>query len=202
MGKPKLINYSPPKSSIWGHLMGHKSPAAFRESVKAFLQQAAKTYETRACITACYVDIRNTEGTAFIRSFIEHNDVPADLPERRGLTYICEEVFDKCLDWLIANQALFPPRPQRVKSIMDLPPAFHFSLIRVHTIHGWKSGELIHSADVGSELEERYGYIQSLGTALTLGNVNEYLWVKEIAKTTLGISMNDKHIRPRKAITG
>jgi hypothetical protein len=175
--------------------MGRKAPAAFRDAVTAFLEQAARAYETTDCWLSCSVADTDAAGSAFIREFVARNDVPPDLATRAGLTYVSHETFDRCLAWLISNRNLLPRRSER-------PNGLHFSMSRTRQIHGWITGSPSDSAEVGGLLHEAYGTVQYLGTELTFRSMEEYRWVSSVARNTLGIRMNDKHLRPRTAVAG
>jgi len=175
--------------------MGRKSPAAFRDAFIAFLNQAVRRYETRECYFSCHVPDTDSAGVVFIQDFVAHNDVPSDLATRRGLTYVDEEIFDRCLEWYLSNHHL-PKRKSKQLNIM------HFSMERMHEVHGWNFGSPDNSLKIGGTLHEGYGTLQHIGTFLTFRSMEEFRWVNNVAHSTLGIRMNDKHLRPRKAVVG
>jgi hypothetical protein len=195
VGKPILLHYRPPKANLWGHLMGRKSPAAFRDGVKSFLDQATRGHKSLRCWLSGHVPDEDAEGAAFIRSFVAENAVPPDLATKLGLTYAGEAVFDKCLDWFVTNHKLLPWRLDGVNTQC-------FSMSRSRQILGWKFGSPAAALEAGGVLKEHYGTLQYLGTDLTFRDMEEFRWVSGLAYSTLRIQMNEKYLRPRKAVAG
>ena len=195
MPKATVLRYVPPKSTLWGHLMGRKTPAAFRDAVTAFLRQAAVAHTTTQCWLSGHADDADVAGAVFIRDFVAHNRLPSGINSARGLTYISEAVFDRCLTWFVSHHALMPRQPDRIN-------ALDFSMMRTRQINGWICGKPADAPETGGLIGECYGTVQYLGTRLFFRSMEEYRWVSTVAQSTLGIHMNDKHLRPRKAVVG
>ena len=178
---------------MWGHLTGRQSPAAFRDGVAAFLQEATTSYQTNdCCIQIALGPLATADGSAFIDTFFENVALHLDRNEAGASASISQTDFAKCLDWFILNGENLP------QDATDL----YFALNRQHLIHAWGFSDSHDFPGAGGQLVEAYGSLQYVGTHLTFRSIDEYRWVKDIAKRTLRIQMNDKHIRPRTHMAG
>ncbi len=187
-----MLYYSPPKSSIWGHLMGRRSPASFRAGVKAFIDNAVRSHEVTSCAVSVYLSsVKDAAAAAFAGAFLAENDVPMNLTARPGPTEITGHVFEECLEWYVAHHLSLP----KGDSVL-------FSLVRRYHVHEWSSQEISDCGEAGGALAEGYGNLQYLTTMLGFSGIAEYRYVQKIAKRTLAIRMNDRHIRPQKALEG
>lgn len=186
----KPLRYCPPKSSIWGHKMGRKSVDRFRCDVQAFLAEAVWSYESHKCTIHILSgpDGRSEQDT-FLEALFSHVNISREGREIGNINYIAETDFEKCLDWFSANQKMLPD------AHLSIP--FVFSLQRCHSVIAWNFRDKESLVGLDCELGEVYGSMQYLGTRLAFHSPDEYKWVKEVARRTLGITMNDKHIRPR-----
>lgn len=189
----ELIRYEPPKSSLWGHRMGGQSPAAFRDGVAAFLGQAVRRHETAGCsIDVSLAFAAKPDEVPFVRAFNAGGPVTIDLEGHHFSAQMSGADFATCLNWFTAHHEELPGRSGPL----------HFALERRHRVCEWDFGDAADEDLPECELAECYGTIQRLGTRLAFWSLDEYRWVGEIARSTLGIRMNDRHVRPRNAITG
>ncbi len=189
-----MLHYSPPKSSIWGHLMGRRSPASFRSGVKAFIDNAVRSYDVTSCAVSVYLlSAKDDAAAAFAGAFLAENDVPNSLtaPTAPDPAELTEPLFEECLDWYVTHHLSLP----KGDSVL-------FSLVRRYHVHEWNFQEMSDCGEVGGALAEGYGNIQYLTTMLGFRSIAEYRYVQKVAKRTLAIRMNDRHIRPRIAVEG
>lgn len=194
--QPKFLRYMPPKASIWGHSMKRMKPAKMRAGFQAFLDQAVLRYESNGPVD-CYVSVNSggesqQNATAFIRSFLSENHLPAEWDDSAGGRYVDEAVFERCLDWFVEHW----------ESFSRLKKDFFYSSFCLHRdfhVQAWKFDPALEDLNLQGVLGEDYGDYPYVGTMLEFRTLAEYRWVADIAQQTLGIRFNDKHLRPKSA---
>ncbi len=179
-----VISYNPPKSSVWGHSTRRLAPGEFRRRVAEFLSVATTQFETNQRIltipgihAGLDVQARNV-----VEQLHQEIGAPQDAAQDRQLS---EEEFGVCLDVIAAT-----PKTAMPVSLL---------LVQMHEVHCWNSPEPLKSVPAKSWLLEYYGSTQCLSTALVFSSIDEYRWVKGTISRTIGIELNDKHVRPKSA---
>lgn len=190
MGNSPPIRYSPPKSSIWGHATKSIPIVKFRAGMKDFVAQAVRRARPPRCsVSASDGGLTDSAASDFLRKFTAATGVKFD--RQRGPTDVSEKKFEECLDWLVAEEASF--------SQLNRDKAFLLFLDRFYRVQEWNC-EPIGPLKLACMLRDSYGSRQGIGTHFAFKDVAEYRWVKELIRQTIGIELNDKHVKPQKAL--